>query len=280
MHDLSHFREHLDLFAEMAKKRGAALDLDAYRALDKERRTLITATEQLKAQRNQASEEIARLKKEKQNADSLIAEMKAVAERIKSADERIAQLDTTQRELLLTIPNVPHASVPVGHSAADNVEVRRWGAPPKFDFTPKPHWEVGERAGILDLPAATKITGARFAVYKGWGARHRFLVDADRGSRAAQPASRRNTPRGKAANLRHRLDRVLSLRSWRGWKRHARDFKTASISESGALQVHAPRKKLRRTRIPDAKCRSYSPKTRPALPRHAALHRRHGLRLG
>jgi len=171
MHDLSYFREHLDLFAEMAKKRGAALDLDAYRALDKERRTLITATEQLKAQRNQASEEIARLKKEKQNADSLIAEMKAVAERIRAADERIAQLDATQREFLLTIPNVPHSSVPVGHSAAENVEVRRWGTPPKFDFAAKPHWEVGERAGILDLPAATKITGARFAVYKGWGAR-------------------------------------------------------------------------------------------------------------
>ena len=171
MHDLSYFREHLDLFAEMAKKRGAVLDLDAFRALDKERRALITATEQLKAQRNQASEEIARLKKEKQNADPLIAEMKAVAERIKSADERIAQLDATQREFLLTIPNLPHSSVPFGHFVTDNKEVRRWGTPPKFDFAAKPHWEVGERAGILDLPAATKITGARFAVYKGWGAR-------------------------------------------------------------------------------------------------------------
>ena len=171
MHDLSYFREHLDVFAEMAKKRGAALDLDAFRALDKERRELITATEQLKAQRNKASEEIARLKKEKQNADALIAEMKQVSDRIKVADERIAQLDSTQRALLLTIPNVPHSSVPVGHSAAENVEVRRWGTPPKFDFPPKPHWEVGERAGILDLAAATKITGARFAVYKNWGAR-------------------------------------------------------------------------------------------------------------
>jgi len=171
MHDLSYFREHLDLFAEMAKKRGAVLDLDAFRALDKERRALITATEQLKAQRNQASEEIARLKKEKQNADSLIAEMKAVAERIRTADERIVQLDATQREFLLTIPNLPHSSVPFGHFVTDNKEVRRWGTPPKFDFAAKPHWEVGERAGILDLPAATKITGARFAVYKGWGAR-------------------------------------------------------------------------------------------------------------
>jgi seryl-tRNA synthetase len=171
MHDLSYFREHLDVFADMAKKRGIALDLDGFRALDKERRELITSTEQLKAQRNKASDEIARLKKAKENADALLAEMKQVSDRIKSADERIAQLDAKQRELLLTIPNVPHASVPVGQSAADNVEVRRWGTPPKFDFSPKPHWEVGERAGILDLGAATKITGARFAIYKGWGAR-------------------------------------------------------------------------------------------------------------
>src|SRR5690242_4656514 len=171
MHDLNYFREHLDLFADMATKRGAKIDLDAFRALDKERREIITATEQLKAQRNKASEEIARLKKEGQNAEALIAEMKQVSERIKQGDERISQLDSTQREFLLTIPNLPHSSVPVGHSADDNVEVRRWGAPPKFDFAPKPHWEVGERAGILDLATATKMTGARFAVYKGWGAR-------------------------------------------------------------------------------------------------------------
>jgi seryl-tRNA synthetase len=171
MHDLNYFRDHLDVFADMAKKRNISLDLDAFRALDKERRELITINEQRKAQRNKASEEIAQLKKEKQSADALIGEMKQVSEQIKQSDERVAALDATQRELLLNIPNVPHSSVPVGTSAADNVEVRRWGAPPKFDFTPKPHWDVGEGAGILDLPAATKITGARFAVYKGWGAR-------------------------------------------------------------------------------------------------------------
>jgi seryl-tRNA synthetase len=171
MHDLSYFRDHLDVFADMAKKRNISLDLDAFRALDKGRRELITTNEHRKAQRNKASEEIARLKKEKQSADALIADMKQVSEQIKQSDERIAGLDTTQRELLLNIPNVPHSSVPAGTSAADNVEVRRWGAPPKFDFTPKPHWDVGEGTGILDLPAATKITGARFAVYKGWGAR-------------------------------------------------------------------------------------------------------------
>jgi len=171
MHDLNYFREHLDAFAEMARKRGMVLDLDAFRTLDKERRELITATEQQKAQRNKASEEIARLKKEKRNADALIAEMKQVSERIKEADERITGLDAQQREVLLTIPNMPHSSVPVGSSAADNKEMRRSGTPPKFDFPPKPHWEVGERAGILDLDSAAKITGARFAVYKGWGAR-------------------------------------------------------------------------------------------------------------
>ncbi|MGA3178522.1 MAG: serine--tRNA ligase [Candidatus Acidiferrum sp.] len=171
MHDLSYFREHLDVFADMAKRRNITLDLDGFRALDKERRELITENEHRKAQRNKASDEIARLKKEKQSADAILVEMKQLSERIKQADERIAELDATQRELLLTIPNVPHSSVPAGHRPEDNLEVHRWGTPPKFDFQPKPHWEVGERAGILDLEAAARITGARFAVYKGWGAR-------------------------------------------------------------------------------------------------------------
>jgi seryl-tRNA synthetase len=171
MHDLNYFRDHLELFAEMAKKRGIPLDIDGFRDLDKERRTRITIIERRKAYRNKASEEIARLKKTHQDTGAILAEMKQVSDQIKEVDGQIAELDAKQRELLLTIPNVPHSSVPVGASAAENKEVRRWGAPPKFDFQPKPHWEVGEGAGILDLPAATKITGARFAVYKGWGAR-------------------------------------------------------------------------------------------------------------
>jgi seryl-tRNA synthetase len=171
MHDLSYFREHLALFAEMAKRRNTTLDLEGFAALDKERRELITANERRKAVRNRASDEIARLKKEKQNADTLIGEMKQVSEQIKQADERIAELDAKQRDLMLIVPNVPHSSVPTGYSAEDNVEVRRWGTQPSFDFPPEPHWEVGERAGILDLPAASKVTGARFAIYKGWGAR-------------------------------------------------------------------------------------------------------------
>src|SRR6202000_2861955 len=136
MHDLNYFREHLDVFAEMAKKRGTTLDLDAFRTLDKERRELITTTEQLKAQRNKANDEIATLKKAKQPADEKIAEMKQVSERIKLGDERIAQLDATQREFLLTIPNVPHSSVPLGHGAAGKVAILRWGTPPKFVLTP------------------------------------------------------------------------------------------------------------------------------------------------
>ena len=171
MHDLNYFRDHLEVFAEMAKRRNITLDLEGFRALDKERRELITENEKRKAQRNKAGEEIARLKKEKKNADALLAEMKQVSEVIKQTDESIDALDARQRELLLTIPNIPHSSVPYGSGAEGNQEVRRWGNPPKFDFQPKPHWEVGEKAGILDLEAAARITGARFAVYKGWGAR-------------------------------------------------------------------------------------------------------------
>jgi seryl-tRNA synthetase len=171
MHDLNYFREHLGVFADMAKRRNITLDLEAFGTLDKERRELITENEKRKAERNKASDEIGRLKKEKKNADALLAEMKQVSEIIKQTDERIDSLDARQREFLLTIPNVPHSSVPYGSGADGNQEVRRWGSPPKFDFEPKPHWEVGEKAGILDLEAAARVTGARFAVYKGWGAR-------------------------------------------------------------------------------------------------------------
>src|SRR5260370_23179695 len=118
MHDLNYFRDHLDVFADMAKRRNMTLDLDGFQSHDKERRELITTNEQRKAQRNKASDEIARLKKEKQNADALIAEMKRVSESIKQSDERIAELDATQRDFLLTIPNVPHSSVPPGTSSA------------------------------------------------------------------------------------------------------------------------------------------------------------------
>jgi seryl-tRNA synthetase len=168
---LGYFREHLEEFEQMAANRGVAIDFDSFRAIDQERRERITAAEQLKARRNKASEEIPRRKKAGEDATELLAEMKQVSEAIKLADERIAELDVKLSDFMLTVPNRPHSSVPIGHNAAANVEVRRWGAPPKFDFTPRPHWEIAENAGILDFQRAAKIAGTRFAIYRGLGAR-------------------------------------------------------------------------------------------------------------
>src|SRR6202008_836009 len=134
MHDLSYFRDHLDVFADIAKKRNITLDLDGFRALDKERRELITENEKRKAQRNKASEEIARLKKEKQNADALIAEMRQLSELIKQTDERRGALHPGERGLLPPTPNIPHASVPYGTGPEGNQEERRCGDPRKFAF--------------------------------------------------------------------------------------------------------------------------------------------------
>ena len=155
----------------MAANRGVIIDFAGFRAIDQERRERITAAERLKAQRNKASEEIPRRKKAGEDVSSLLAEMKQVSEEIKLADERIAELDAKLSDFMLTVPNRPHSSVPIGHDAAANVEVRRWGAPPKFNFTPRPHWEIAENAGILDFQRAAKMAGARFAIYRGLGAR-------------------------------------------------------------------------------------------------------------
>jgi seryl-tRNA synthetase len=171
VHDLSYFREHLTEFERMALNRGVPIDFEGFRALDRERRERITTVERQKAERNRAGEEIARRKRAGERADDLLAEMKHVSEEIKLADEKIAELDDQLLQFMLSVPNLPHTSVPAGRDASANVEVRRWGAPPKFDFAPRPHWEVGERAGILDLGRAAKIAGARFALYRGLGAR-------------------------------------------------------------------------------------------------------------
>jgi seryl-tRNA synthetase len=174
MLDLGYVREHLDAVEKMARHRGIALDLEPFRALDADRRQCITSVERLKAERNKSSDEIVRLKKSGLDAAPILARMKEVSEQIKRDDERVAELDERLKQFLLIIPNIPHASVPVGKGAADNVEVRRWPdpwSPRKFDFTPRPHWELGEGAGILDFESAVKIAAARFAVYKGPGAR-------------------------------------------------------------------------------------------------------------
>ena len=155
----------------MLRNRGASLDLAWFGEVDSARRTLITSTEKLKAERNVASEEIARAKKSGGDASAILARMKEVSEEIKRADLRVTELDDSLREFMLTVPNIPHSSVPVGKGAEGNVEVRRWGAPPEFSFAARPHWEVGEVCEILDLEAAAKMSGARFALYRGLGAR-------------------------------------------------------------------------------------------------------------
>jgi seryl-tRNA synthetase len=145
--------------------------LKDFSAIDAERRHAITAAETLQARRNRATEEIAKLKKSGQDATAQINETKELREQIQESEKKAAEQEARLRETLTSIPNLPHDSVPVGKGADDNVEARRWGAPPQFDFKPKPHWELGEQLGVLDLERAAKITGARFAVYWALGAR-------------------------------------------------------------------------------------------------------------
>jgi seryl-tRNA synthetase len=145
--------------------------LKDFREVDTQRRKAITEAETMKARRNQATEEIAKLKRSGQDASTAIAETKDLREQIQEREKIAADFDTRLQEILSGIPNMPHESVPVGHSAEENVEVRRWGTPPKFDFTPKPHWDLGAELGVLDLERAVKLTGARFAVYWDLGAK-------------------------------------------------------------------------------------------------------------
>ena len=173
MLDLNFVRDNLTRVEEMLRQRGAdpAAVLKDFLAVDTQRRQAITESETMKARRNKASEDIAKLKKAGQDATAAIAETKELREQIQILEKTAADLDARLQEILSGIPNVPHESVPVGHSPEGNVEIRQWGAPPKFDFTPKPHWELGAELGILDLERAVKLTGARFAVYWDMGAK-------------------------------------------------------------------------------------------------------------
>ena len=173
MLDLNFVRDNLPLVEEKLRQRGLdpSAVLKDFRDVDTERRHAITEAETLKARRNKASEDIAKLKKTGQDATAAIAETKDLREQIQTREKTATDLDARLQEILAGIPNLPHASVPVGHSAEDNVEVRRWGQAPQFDFAPKPHWELGEQLGILDLERAVKLTGARFAVYWDLGAK-------------------------------------------------------------------------------------------------------------
>ncbi len=173
MLDLNFVRDHLELVEEKLRQRGANPDelLRNFREIDTRRRAAITETENLKAQRNRASDEIAKLKKNKQDATAQIEETKNLRGQIEEREKAAEAADAELREILNSIPNLPDDSVPVGRSEADNKEVRRWGTPHEFGFTPKPHWELGEQLGILDMERAVKITGGRFAVYWDMGAK-------------------------------------------------------------------------------------------------------------
>jgi seryl-tRNA synthetase len=171
MLDLSFVRDNLELVKEKMRERGLTEILGDFESLDGERRRLLMEVEGRKARRNKVSDEIASLKKQKLDASALIAEMKPLSNEIQELDEQAKACDERLREVLRLVPNVPHASVPVGHSAADNQEVRRWGQPRQFDFEPQAHWDLGPALGILDFERATKIAGARFAVYVGVGAK-------------------------------------------------------------------------------------------------------------
>jgi seryl-tRNA synthetase len=173
MLDLNFVRENLPLVEEKLRQRGMdpAAVLKDFAVVDTQRRQAITEAETSKAQRNKASEEIAKLKKSGQDATAAMAQTKELREKIQTLEKTASDLDARLRDILAGIPNLPHASVPVGHSVDENVEARRWGSPPKFDFTPKPHWDLGAELGVLDLERAVKLTGARFAVYWDLGAK-------------------------------------------------------------------------------------------------------------
>src|SRR4051812_4956651 len=173
MLDLNFVRDNLPLVEEKLRQRGMdpSVILKDFGEIDTERRKAITEAETMKSRRNRASEDIAKLKKSGQDAGAAIAETKNLREQIQEREKVASDLETRLREVLSGIPNLPSDSVPVGRSADDNLEVRRWGTPPKFDFNPKSHWDLGEQLGVLDLERAAKLSGARFAVYWDLGAR-------------------------------------------------------------------------------------------------------------
>ena len=178
MYDLTFFRNNLDAVATRLSDRGFALDLDAFRKLDAERRAALSEAETLKAQKNAESQEIGKIKKAGGDASERQLRVRDIGDKIAALDEKANALDESFRQLMAGIPNTPHASVPTGKSAEDNVEVRRWGSPPAFSFPPKAHWDLGPELGILDFDRAAKITGARFAVYMGLGAKlERALIN-------------------------------------------------------------------------------------------------------
>jgi seryl-tRNA synthetase len=171
MLDLKFIRENPDAVRKGAADKGIACDLDKILALDAQVRRLKTETQQLEAQRNAANQEVAKAKKSGQNADAMLVELKKIADTIKGNNDTLRESEKQLDALLLTVPNIPHPSVPIGKTPADNQVVATWGEPPKFDFTPKPHWELATQLGIIDFERGAKIMGSGFPVYLGLGAK-------------------------------------------------------------------------------------------------------------
>ncbi|EAE3256232.1 TPA: serine--tRNA ligase [Listeria monocytogenes] len=179
MLDVKLLRNNFDEVKQKLQNRGEDLgEFEKFGELDKRRRTLIVETEALKSQRNEVSQEIAKLKREKQDADAKIEEMRVVGDRIKTLDIELREIDEKLDMILMSIPNIPHESTPVGESEDDNVEIRKWGEVRAFDFEPKAHWDLGTDLDILDFENAAKVTGSRFVFYKKLGARlERALIN-------------------------------------------------------------------------------------------------------
>lgn len=171
MLDIKLIRSNPEILKRAMEKRKENFNVEALINLDERRRQILTEVEQLKNKQNEASKLIPKYKKEGKDVSELMDEMKNLSDKIKVLDGEVRTIDDELNKILLTIPNIPHESVPKGDSDEDNIEVRRWGDPRKFEFEPKPHWEIGENLDILDFSTAGKVTGARFTFYKGLGAR-------------------------------------------------------------------------------------------------------------
>ncbi len=178
MLDLRFIRANTDKIKDMLQKRGYELDISRFEELDKERREIITEIEALRSKRNEINHQISEKRKKGEDASLLIEEMKEISLRIKEKEKELPDIIKKFEDMLLIIPNMPHESVPVGKDEDDNQVVRYWGERPEMSFTPLPHWEIGERLGILDFKRAAKLAGSRFAIYKGAGARlERALIN-------------------------------------------------------------------------------------------------------
>jgi seryl-tRNA synthetase len=178
MLEAKYIRDHLDEVREKLSLRGQAINLDQFVLIDGERRKAIQEWEGLRALQKKVSDEVSKRKRDGQDASDLIEEMKKVAQDLKGLDGIVEEREKALQDFLLLVPNLPHASVPVGKDSSDNVEVRRWGDIPKFDFEPKAHWDLGEELGILDFKNGAKIAGARFTLYWDLGAKlERALIN-------------------------------------------------------------------------------------------------------